>query len=101
MAITERGQLIRLFPRSELTQEIGTFIIDRRPRGLSPRTVQFYSDGRRYMSGFLEAHGIHDVHSVASTHLRQYLLELSETRNPGGIHAPCAPQTLQESRTPV
>jgi len=87
MPATKRDQLIRLVPRSELAQEIGAFIIDRRARGLSPRTVQFYGDELRYLRCFLVGQGIHDVHRVTPTHLRRYLLQLSETRNPGGMHA--------------
>jgi len=85
--VVEREQLIRLVPRSELAQDVGDFLIDRQARGLSPRTVEFYSDELRYLRSFLQTLNIHDTSSVTPTHLRQYLLHLGSTRNPGGLHA--------------
>ena len=84
MASTQREQLIRLVPRAELAQDIRDFLIDRQARGLSSRTVQFYSDELRYLRNFLQSMNIHDTSSATPTHLRQYLLHLGSTRNPGG-----------------
>jgi hypothetical protein len=87
MAAPQKEQLIRLVGRNELASEIDGFLIDRQARGLSPRTVQFYSDELRYQRGFLEALGVRAMDEVTSAHLRQYLLYLSQSRNAGGIHA--------------
>lgn len=87
MSVTARDQLIHLVARTELAQDIGAFLIDREARGLSARTVRFYGDELSYLRGFMEAQGIREVHGATPTHLRQYLLHLSGTRNPGGIHA--------------
>ena len=49
--------------------------------------MEFYSDELRYLRNFLQGMDIHDTSSVTPTRLRQYLLHLGSSRNPGGIHA--------------
>ena len=39
-----KGQLIRLVSRDAVTLEITAFLIDRKARGLSERTIEFYHD---------------------------------------------------------
>jgi site-specific recombinase XerD len=94
-----------------LAQDTGDFLIDREARGLNHRTIQFYSDEMRYLRSYLEAKNVYGAHSVTPTHLRQYLLHLSATRNPGGIHAAysamrtfyrwCWLEYVIESRNPI
>jgi integrase/recombinase XerD len=79
-------QGIRPLPRSELSQDIGDFLVDRQARGLSPGTIQFYQEELRILKAFLEARGTHSVASVTPADLRQFLLHLGDRRNPGGMH---------------
>ena len=87
MTTAKNDQLIRLIPRSGLGLEIAAFLLDRKARGLSPRTVEFYRGELRRLRQFLEGLRVTEVPDVTAAHLRHYLLYLAETRNPGGVHA--------------
>ncbi len=71
----------------DLDQEIAAFLIDRRARGLSPRTLDFYRDKLRLLRRFLTAVGVDDVRAITPDVLRRYLLYLGRSHNPGGVHA--------------
>ena len=63
------------------------FIVDRQARGLSRRSVDYYSDELRYLCAYLEGRGVGRVQDVTADHMRQYLLQLAgRGRNPGGVH---------------
>jgi site-specific recombinase XerD len=81
------GQLIRLIRKSELAQDIQGLIIDRQARGLSPRTIEFYSDELRHWQRWPEQQGIDSVRVIGSSEVRHYLVALGKQRNPGGVHA--------------
>ena len=87
MSAPESSHLIRLLARSPFALDIAAFLVDRRSRGLSPRTVQFYRDELSYLRAFLEANDVGDVQDITPGHLRCYLVDLGGTRNPGGVHA--------------
>jgi site-specific recombinase XerC len=80
----ERLTVIRL---SDLTRDVSAFLIDRRARGLSPRTVDFYREELAKLAAFVKELGITETTTVTATHLHTFLLHLAERRNPGGVHA--------------
>ena len=80
-------QGIRLVPTSPIRRDIVAFLIDRQARGLSPGTVAFYTKKLQYLQNFLQSRGVESVEEVTPTHLRQFLLQLGKTHNPGGVHA--------------
>ena len=66
---------------------VNAFLIDRRSRGLSHRTIQFYQDELRYFSHYLDTVGVQMMDELTPDTIRRYLLALSERRNSGGCHA--------------
>jgi site-specific recombinase XerD len=87
MSKSAQGQLIRLVHKSELARDVQSFVIDRQARGLSPRTIEFYSEELHFWQTYLECQGLNHVEELTPGHLREYLLKLAERRNPGGVHA--------------
>jgi integrase/recombinase XerD len=63
------------------------FIVERRSRGLARRTVTYYESELRLFCEFLDGQGVEMLEDVTTEVVRQYLLVLGNTRNPGGIHA--------------
>jgi len=70
-----------------LQREIAAFLIDRRTRGLSPRTLDFYQDKLTLLRSFLAAVGVDGVRAITPDVVRRYLLYLGRSHNPGGVHA--------------
>jgi site-specific recombinase XerD len=63
------------------------FLIDRQAAGLSRHTLKFY---RQFLNPFIarcNANSLTLVQEVSPDYLRRYLLALSESHNPGGVHA--------------
>jgi len=71
----------------DLDQQIAAFLIDRRARGLSPRTLDFYHDKLMLLRRFLTAVGVDGVRAITPDVVRRYLLHLGRSHNPGGVHA--------------
>ena len=66
---------------------VESFLIDRQAAGLSPYTLKFY---RQFLTHFLTDCGVNSltlIQDVSPDCLRRYFLGLSETHNPGGVHA--------------
>lgn len=63
------------------------FIIDRQTRGLSKGTIHYYQDELNRFSSFLDSIGVVQLEEITPDILRIYLLQLSQTRNKGGVHA--------------
>lgn len=70
-----------------ISREILAFIIDRQARNLSPRTIEFYTDELRHFESFLTNLHIRLIYRITPDLIRQYLIDLSATRNPGGVAA--------------
>ena len=70
-----------------ITTELKAFLIDRRARGVSPRTIGFYREKLTVLVRWLASRGVTEMQSVTPDDLRQYLLTLGQTHNPGGVHA--------------
>lgn len=63
------------------------FIIDRQARHLSSRTVDFYKEKLANFLSWLKQMNIDNVVEITPTIIRQYLIHLEMTHNPGGVHA--------------
>ena len=66
---------------------IESFLIDRRSQGLSSETISFYTKKLKYFLKYCEGQALTQVSQLTSDLIRRYILELSETHNPGGVHA--------------
>ncbi len=86
MSDPEIGQLIRHFS-SALEGEVTAFIIDRQARGLSQRTIEYYSEELQHWLNWAAGYEIRGLSEITPTLLRQWLLHLGKSRNPGGVHA--------------
>jgi site-specific recombinase XerD len=81
-------QLTRLHivRQSDLAHDVTAFLVDRQARGLAQRSIDYYSDELRYLCAYLESRGVGRVQDVSADVLRQYLVDLGQRRNPGGVH---------------
>ncbi len=78
---------IKLSQTDYLPILIESFVIDRKAQGFSPETVRFYQKKLKYFSTFCESQSVTHVSQLTPDLIRRYLLELSESHNPGGVHA--------------
>ena len=60
---------------------------------MSPRTLEYYAAQLREFQNYAEAAGVASAEALKPAHLRQYLSDLSEHRNSGGVH--CAYRSLK------
>lgn len=70
-----------------LDRWINAFILDRRSQDLAPGTLHFYVWKLKLLTDFAGRHSIDRVGQLTPTHIREFLIELSSTHNPGGVHA--------------
>jgi len=66
---------------------IESFLIDRRSQGLSPSTIDFYKKKLNYFLAYCEGQAVTQISQLTSDMIRRFILEISETHNPGGVHA--------------
>ena len=66
---------------------IESFLIDRKSQGLSPDTIDFYAKKLKYFLKYCEGQALIQVSQLTTDMIRRYVLGLSETHNPGGVHA--------------
>ena len=74
--------IIRLHRESPLFLDTRQFILDCQARNLSPATIRIYCDALRCFQEFLQESRL----VVSSKTIREFLVEYSETHNPGGVH---------------
>ena len=79
--------LITLSQQDYLPIMVESFLIDRRSQGLSPNTIELYVKKLQYFLKYCERQALTQVSQITSDFIRRYLLELSETHNPGGVNA--------------
>jgi integrase/recombinase XerD len=72
--------------KSAIQQDIDGFLIDRQARGLSRRTVEWYSEQLYPFARHLASQGLAEVEAITPGLLRRYFLDLSRTHNEGGVH---------------
>jgi len=80
-------RLITLSQQDYLPILVESFLIDRRSQGLSPDTIEFYTKKLQYFQKYCERQALTQISQLTSDFIRRYLLEISETHNPGGVHA--------------
>jgi integrase/recombinase XerD len=68
-----------------LAREIEEFLVDRRARQLSPRTIAWYDEKLRLLARFAVDQGVASLQELTPALVRRYLLDLAETHNPGGV----------------
>jgi len=78
---------IELLQQDYLPILIESFLIDRRAQGLSPETIRFYKKKLKYFLNYCEGQALTQISQLTPDLIRRYVLELSETHNPGGVHA--------------
>lgn len=87
-ALKTQDQGIIVLPQQDyLPILIESFLIDRRSQGLSPGTIEFYTKKLKYFRQYCEGFALTQVSQLTSDFIRRYILEVSETHNPGGVHA--------------
>jgi len=79
--------LITLSQQDYLPILADSFLIDRRSQGLSPETIELYTKKLQYFLKYCERQALTQVSQITPDFIRRYLLELTETHNPGGVHA--------------
>lgn len=84
---TQDQGLITLSQQDYLPILVESFLIDRRSQGLSPDTIELYTKKLQYFLKYCERQALTQVSQITPDFIRRYLLELSETHNPGGVHA--------------
>ena len=65
---------------------IRQFLIERTSRGLSQRTIEFYTNELGYFCTYLENEGVKHLNELTPFHIREYLVNLAKHRNQGGVH---------------
>lgn len=70
-----------------ISRELSAFLIDRQARMRSKRTIEFYQQNLEPFGEWLVEQGCESVEAINATHIRQYMILKSETRNAGGVHA--------------
>lgn len=63
------------------------FALDVRAAGRTEATIEFYREKLGRFLAFLRTHSVTDPAGITPTILRAFLVELSQERTPGGVHA--------------
>jgi len=79
--------ILELSQQEYLPILIESFLIDRRSQGLSPETIDFYTKKLKYFQAYCEGLALTQVSQLTPDIIRRYILGISETHNPGGVHA--------------
>jgi len=83
----ETEQRIFILIDGTLDETLEGFITDRRSRGLSPRTIDFYIEKLSKFREYIQDRDINLLDDISASDIRSYFLVLSETSNNGGVHA--------------
>jgi site-specific recombinase XerD len=70
-----------------ISREIDSFIVDRKARKRSNRTIEYYEDELKFFAASLERQSVTTLEAIEANHLRFFLVEIGEHRNKGGVHA--------------
>ncbi len=70
-----------------LQQWIDGFLLAKRAEGLSPGTIKkIYGPRLAHFAAYCQRRGVTAIEAIDPTLLREYLLELAQSHNPGGCH---------------
>jgi hypothetical protein len=67
MSDRKRDLLIRVLAQTDFGQSAGSLLVDRRARGLSPHTVDFYASELHYLQAYPERRRIRSVQDASAT----------------------------------
>lgn len=70
-----------------LDETLEGFITDRKSRGLSPRTIDFYIEKLSRFRKYSISIGLSNLDEISSADIHLYFLKLAETCSSGGVHA--------------
>ncbi len=84
---TQDQGLIELLQTDYLPILVESFLIDRKAQGLSGETIHIYQKKLKYFVKFCEGQAVTQATQLTPDLIRRYLLEISESHNPGGVHA--------------
>lgn len=87
MSTIKQGQQIRQIIYGTIQHFITGFIVERRSRGLVEGTIEYYFSELEGFANFLDLLGVVQLEEITPDLIRKYLLQLSKTRNEGGVHA--------------
>ena len=83
----ERSTRLKLFQDDYILTWIESFLIDRKSRGLSKRTIQFYKESLKIFTDYAESQVITQISQLTSDDIRRFLIYLeAKGHNPGGCH---------------
>lgn len=83
--VVDQTFLVEFSTSLNLTNLLDAFITDRRSRQFSPNTIHYYKVELGLFARYLEQVKILSIEEITPTILRNYLLELGNKRNPGGL----------------
>lgn len=86
--LKDQGYILEMFQENRLDLWIEHFFLDRKTRGLSKGTIQFYSKQLNRFLVYCEGQSITNLEQITANEVRRYLLWMEEKgHNPGGRHA--------------
>lgn len=71
----------------DLNRWIDAFIMDRKSLNVAQGTLRFYHDKFLLFQKFADDKGIENISQITPSLIREFLISLSMTHNPGGVHA--------------
>ncbi|MBX3012356.1 MAG: tyrosine-type recombinase/integrase [Caldilineaceae bacterium] len=75
-------------PATQLERELQEFLIDRRARNLTPKTLHWYTHNLTHFADYAIAQGIEETVAIKPRHIRRFLISLAEEGyNDGGVYA--------------
>jgi len=86
MSTNDSDQVIFQILKEPTKQVFRAFILERKSRMLAPRTIYVYERELEYFTKFLEKNDLTVFGAITTNVIREYLLELSKTRNPSSCH---------------
>jgi site-specific recombinase XerD len=70
-----------------LNRWIDSFMLDRKSQDLAQGTLHFYTWKLKLFTEYAGAHGITRISQITSSYIRDFMISLSMSHNPGGVHA--------------
>lgn len=92
-AIREQWTIKKTSEIDNLPGWFDAFLLDRRSQSMSKGTIAFYTAKLKLFDRFIASQGITSINDLTPAIIRAYLVHLSQTHNPGGVH--CALRTLR------
>ena len=83
----EQGTHQKSHISDNLERWINAFLLDRRSQDLAQGTLHFYVWKLKLFSQYAEGNEIEFVSQITPPLIRNFMIELSATHNPGGVHA--------------